>query len=71
MTLVMLKGGPAHGATVELHSEGSLQVSGHGVPDGYVARYRPLDGRKRDNTVYRFDSLSKVLARIPIPGAQS
>jgi len=67
MTLVTLVGGPADGLTVELHDERPLEVGGYGVPDGYSARYRPLDGRKHDNTVYRFE----VLARIPMPGSQS
>jgi len=68
MTAIVLRGGPADGATVDVRDRNTaLNVEGHGVPTGYVARYRPLDGRKRDNTVFRFVGMSKVLVRIPQP----
>ncbi len=66
---VLLQGGPAHGATVEVaDSRTPLLVEGHGVPDGYAARYRPRDARRRENTAFRFDGLTEIVLRIPSPG---
>lgn len=60
---VLLQGGPAHGATVEVSdSRIPLLVEGHGVPDGYVARYRPRDARRRVNEAFRFDGLTEIVA---------
>jgi hypothetical protein len=68
MPAVVLQGGPAAGVTVDVRDRNTpLNVEGHGVPTGQVARYKPLDGRKRDNTVFRFVGMSKVIARIPQP----
>lgn len=71
MTAILLQGGPAHGATVEVEGNCSLNVTGHGVPDGFVARYQPRDGRKRDNTVFRYTGMSQVLARLPCPRSEA
>jgi hypothetical protein len=71
MTHVLLQGGPAHGATVESKTGATMSVEGHGVPEGFVARYWPMDGRKRDNTVFRFCGLDKVVGRIPLPGVRA
>ena len=66
---VRLLGGPAHGLTVEVtDSRTPLSIEGHGVPEGCVARYRPADGRRRTNHAYRFESLGKIEARLPLPG---
>lgn len=65
---VTLLGGPAHLATLEVKdSRTPLLVQGHGVPEGCVARYRPEDARKQNET-YRFVSFDKVVASVPAPG---
>jgi hypothetical protein len=48
-------------------------VDGYGVPDGYVARYRPLNRRQTivDGTVFKFAGLDAVVARIPLPEART
>jgi hypothetical protein len=70
MTRVVLQGGPADGVTVESRTGAPMLVEGYGVPDGYVARYRPADGRRRENATFRFVELEKVVGRIPLPGAR-
>jgi hypothetical protein len=70
MTDVRLLGGPAHSLTVEVEdSRTPLSLEGPMVPDGCVARYRPADGRRKTNHAYRFEGLSKIEARLPLPGA--
>lgn len=64
MTQVTLVGGPFDGAKVASESR-SLVCEGTGVPDGYAANYR----RTQDRSVYRFDGLTKIVARLPLPGA--
>jgi hypothetical protein len=65
---VLLQGGPAHGATVEVDGDNALALTGHGVPDGCIARYRPADGRKRDNAVFRFDGLDEIVCKLELHG---
>jgi hypothetical protein len=67
MTSVLLQGGPAHGATVDCDGRSTLALTGHGVPEGYVARYRPRDARRAVSETYRFECLSKIQATIPTP----
>lgn len=65
MAVVRLEGGPAAGIEVDVSRGAVLNVEGEGVPDGLVARYTPT----RDRGVYRFRGYSKVIARLPMPGA--
>jgi hypothetical protein len=68
MTELLLLGGPAHGATVELaDSRSGVLVEGHGVPEGCAGRYRPEDARRRENGTYRFDGLTQIVGRLPLP----
>lgn len=66
-SLVKLDGGPFDGAEVEVSRGATLNIEGTQVPDGHVARYTPT----RDKAVYRFRGLSKVMARLPMPGGSS
>jgi hypothetical protein len=68
---VLLQGGPAHGATVECDGRCGLQVEGHGVPEGYVAIYRPADARRRVSETYHFKGLSGIVARLPLPRGEA
>ena len=63
--LVKLDGGPFEGAKVDTDRGQTLSLRGRGVPEGHVARYTLT----RDRGVYRFRGLSKVLATLPLPGA--
>jgi|HubBroStandDraft_6_1064221.scaffolds.fasta_scaffold01839_34 hypothetical protein len=67
MREVTLIGGPADGMKVEVSGDSALLVVGFDVPEGYVARYRRKDSRKRDNETFVFESLSKIIARLPMP----
>lgn len=72
LTTVALQGGPLDGFTVDVKDRNCvINIEGHGVPKGYVARYKPLDRRRRDNLVFKFDGVSKVLACVPRPGSKS
>lgn len=63
---VLLRGGPANGARVEVESGTGLIIEGLGVPEGEAARYRPT----RERGVYRFKGLTKIVARLPLPGME-
>lgn len=57
-----LIGGPFEGARVPRRSN-SLLLTGEGVPEGQVARYRWLDA---DQT-YVFMGLDTIVAQVPMP----
>lgn len=62
---VFCVGGPFSGAHVP-RSTDSILLTGDGVPEGMVARYR---FRKKIGQ-YSFDGYDKVVATIPRPGAE-
>jgi hypothetical protein len=69
---VTLQGGPGDGQKVPIEIASVITLTGDGVPEGFCARYRPIDGRKRDCTVYRFEGFSRqVLATVSRPGASA
>lgn len=53
-------------ARVDVESGTGLIVEGLGVPEGEAARYRPT----RERGVYRFKGLTKIVARLPMPGTE-
>lgn len=66
MSAVTLDGGPFDGLEVQIVGGGPLAIQGDPVPEGNVARYTAT----RDKAVYRFRGVSKVVATLPLPGAQ-
>lgn len=63
---VYVVGGPFSGARVP-RSTDSLLLTGAGVPEGMVARYRWQGSLDQ----YVFDAYDKVVATIPRPGGES
>jgi hypothetical protein len=61
---VTLSGGPADGVEIETFA-GGLQITGHGVPEGWIAFYWPTP----DKSVYRFGGLDKIIATTPAHGS--
>jgi hypothetical protein len=63
---VRLHGGPFDGADVETTERWPhVSCEGDGVPEGHVATYTAT----RDPGVLKFRGLTKIVAKLPLPGA--